>query len=81
MEAAAECKPSKLIAKYSDSWESMAVREKRDNMRKHPYLIKETQQTPTCRKFKKSRRELTKIYKKEQLDQGQINKIRNYVEN
>ena len=53
--------------------------EKNEIMRKqHPYMIKETQQMPTCRNLRQHKEN---TYQKEQKEyiQGKINKIRNSV--
>ena len=39
-EAAAECIPTKLKAKHTAPWETQTVREKRNNIKKHPNVIR-----------------------------------------
>ena len=54
IEIAADCTLTKQKAKYRVPWDSLVVRKKQNNSKKHSYSIKETQQMPTHRIFKKS---------------------------
>ena len=66
MEAAAECISTKPKAKCKAYWESQAVRKKKkkkeDNLKKHPYSKKGTQQMPTCKNLKPREKKKNNIY-------------------
>ena len=71
LEAAVECLSSKLSAKCRQfSWESIAVREKQDNVKKT--LIKETQQIAIQSSLRKSRENYQKYQKKNNLSTSEI---------
>ena len=73
--------PTKLRAKCRVLWKTIAIREKRDNIKKHLYLRKETQQTPICKNLSnpwENKKKQTK--KRVEYFQSQINKIKNVVE-
>ena len=53
--AATEGIPTKLRAKCRGPWELIAVREKRDDRKMHPYFINEIKQMAGHRNFKKTR--------------------------
>ena len=53
IEAAAECISAKSRAKCRISWGPLAIRKKQENMKKHPYLIKEIQQKTMDRNLRK----------------------------
>ena len=55
IEAAVKCIPTKARAKCRVPWESVAIWDKWDIMKKHPYLIKEIQQTSMFSNLKKPR--------------------------
>ena len=78
----ADCLPTKSRSTCQVPWESKAVREKWDNMKKASLLNKRNPTNVNAEKLKKVQREVTDTYQKEQLEyiQGQINKIRNSVE-
>ena len=79
MKAAAECIPRKPRAKCRIPWESLVLKKKKDNMKIASLLNKRNLTNANIQKLKKVLRELT--YKKEhKYIQGQINKIRNSVE-
>ena len=81
--AAAECIPTKLRAKCRVPWESLVVRKNQNKfLKKYLYSIKETKQMPMHRGLRKFESNEPTHTKKMQLEyiQGQINKIRNSVE-
>ena len=63
-------------------WEALGVRKKRDNVKKVSLRNERNPTNANVQKLKKPQRELTNTYQKEQNEyiQGQINKIRNSVE-
>ena len=84
--AAAECIPTKLRAKHRVPWENIAVRKKRDNVKTASLCNKKN---PINANIQEAQRELFNAYphqkkkkKKEKNEyiEGQINKIRNSVE-
>ena len=78
MEAAAECIPTKLKAKLWIPWETAVVKKKSvQTWKPYPYVTKGTRL-----KHKKAQSELTNVYIREQTKylEGQINKIRNSIE-
>ena len=82
MEATAECIPTKLRAKHRALWEISTVKKKRDNVKTASLSNKRNPNNANAQNFKKSQRELTNAYQKEQIEyiHGQINKIWNSVE-
>ena len=82
MEAAAECIPTKLRAKDIVSWETLVVKKKRENVKTAFWSNKWNPTNANTQKLKKTKNELVNTYQKEQIDniQGQINKIKNFVE-
>ena len=56
IEAAAECISTKPRTKFIVPWEAIAIWENEITGKKHPYLIKETQQIPICINLRKPRK-------------------------
>ena len=83
LEAATKCIPTKLKTKYRVPWETLAVREKRAQVKtaSKNYRKKKTTNT-NARKLKTAQSQLAGIYIKEQTEyiQNQIDKIRDSVE-
>ena len=82
MEAVAECIPTKLRSKHRLPWETITVKNKRDNVKTPPLCNKKNPSNTDTQKLKKAQSKLTSTYLKEQTEciQNQINKIRNSVE-
>ena len=78
--AVAECIPSKPIAKFRVSWESIAVKKEQDNMKKVSLLNKRNSSNTNAQKLKKVLREIKRTKRTTKYIQDQINKIRNSVE-
>ena len=78
LEAASECVPTKQRAKRSVPWETEAVREKRNNIKEAAKINKTNPTSTNLSKLKKAQIDLTKTYKKDQIEyiQVQINNIR-----
>ena len=69
IEAAAECIPTKHIAKCSVPRASIVIREKRDNLLKKSSLLDKRKLTnANTQKHKKAQRELTNTYQKVTLE-------------
>ena len=81
-EAEAECVPAKPRVKHGIPWETIAVREKQDNVKTAFLCNKRNPTIANAQKLKKAQRELINAYQKEQIEyiQGQIFKIRHSVE-
>ena len=74
MEAAAECIPTKPTSNHRVLWKTLAVRKRRDN-------VKKVSLNANAKKLKKAKRELTHTKKNKQKNiQGHIKKIRYSVE-
>ena len=81
-EAAAKCIPTKLRTKSRVPWETLAVREKRADVKTASKCNRKNPTNTNALKLKKAQNELASIYLKEQREykQNQIDKIRNSVE-
>ena len=82
MEVAAECIPTTERAKCKIPWESLVVRMNQGNFKKASLPKEGNSTNANALKLKKAKRTVTNIYQKEQLEyiQGQIDKIRNLIE-
>ena len=82
MESAAECILTKLRAEYKVPLKTLAVKKKQDILKTASLCNKRNLTNADVQKFKKTQSELINVYQKEQIEyiQGQINKIRNSVE-
>ena len=82
LETAAESVPTKQRAKHSVPSETEAVREKRSYIKKADQCNKTNPTNTNLHNLKKAQIDLTKTYKKEQIEyiQVQINNIRHSVE-
>ena len=80
-EAAAEFIPTKQITKYRFPWETLAVREKRADVKTASRCNRKNPTNANALKLKKAQNELANIYLKEQREyiQNQIDKIRDSV--
>ena len=81
-EAAAKCIPTKPRTKNSVPWETLAVREKRAQVKTAPKRYRKNPTNTNALKLKKAQNKLPGIYIKEQTDyiEKQIDKIRDSVE-
>ena len=82
LEAAANCIPIKPRTKYRVPWETLAVREKRADVKTASKIYRKNPTNTNALKLKKAQNELASIYLKEQREyiQNQIDKIRDSVE-
>ena len=82
LEAAAECVPTKQRPKPRVPWETLAVREKRANVKAASKCNEKNPTNTNALKLKKAQKELANIYLKWQTEyiQNQIDKIRDLVE-
>ena len=82
LEAAAECIPTKQRAKPRVSWETLAVRKKRTDVKTASKCNRKNPTNTNALKLKKAQNELANIYLKEQTEyiQNQIDKTRDSVE-
>ena len=82
LEAAAEFIPTKQRTKYRVPWETLAVKEKRADVKIASKCNRKNPTNTNALKFKKAQNELANIYLKEQTEyiQNQIDKIRDSVE-
>ena len=80
--AAGECIPTKLRAKHKVTWKTIAVRKKHHNLKTASLCNERRPSNAKSLKLKKPQKVLINTYQKEQMEyvQGQINKIRNTVE-
>ena len=81
-EAAANCILTKPRTKYRVSWETLAVREKRADVKTASKCYRMNPINTNALKLKKAQNELASIYLKEQTEyiQNQIDKVRDSVE-
>ena len=79
-EAATEFIPTKQRTKYRVPWETLAVREKRENVKTASKCNRKNPTNDNSLKLKKAQNEFANIYLKEQTEciQNQIDKIRIY---
>ena len=82
IEAAAKCIPTKLRTKSRVQWETLAVREKRADVKTASKCNRKNPTNTNVLKLKKALNELASIYLKEQTEyiQNQIDTIRDSVE-
>ena len=82
LEAAANCIPTKPGTKYRVPWETLAVREKRADVKTAPKSYWKNPINTNPLKLKKAQNEIAGIYIKEQTEytRNQIDKIRDSVE-
>ena len=82
LEAAAKCIPTKLKTKYKVPWETLAVREKRAQVKTASKNYRKNPTNTNALKLKTAQYQLAGIYIKEQTEyiQNQIDKIRDSVE-
>ena len=82
LEAATECIPTEQRTKYRISWDRLAVREKRADVKSASKRYRNNPTNTNAMKLKKAPNRLTNIYQKEQTEyiQNQIDKIRDLVE-
>ena len=82
LEAAVNCIPTKPRTKYRVPWETLAVREKRADMKTASKCYRKNPTNTNALKLKKAQNELASIYLKEQTEyiQNQIEKIRDSEE-
>ena len=82
LEAAANCIPTKPRTKYRVPLETLAIREKRADVKTASKCIRKNPANTNTLKLKKTQNELASIYLKEQTEyvQNQIDKIRDSVE-
>ena len=82
LEAGTECIPTKQRTKPRVPWETLAVREKRADMKTASKCNRKNPTNTNALKLKKAQNELANIYLKEQTEyiQNQIDKIRDLVE-
>ena len=82
LEAAVKCIPTKLRTKSRVPWETLAVREKRADVKTASKCKRKNPTNINALKLKKAQNELASIYLKEQTEyiQNQIDKIRDSVE-
>ena len=82
LESAAECRPTKQRAKPRVPWETLAVREKRADVKTASKCNRKNPTNANALKLKKAQNQFDNIYLKEQIEyiQNQIDKIRDSVE-
>ena len=82
LEAAANCIPTKPRTKYRVPWETLAVREKRADVKTASKCYRKNPTNTNALKLKKAQNELASIYLKELTEyiQNQMDKIRDSVE-
>ena len=82
LEAAVNCIPAKPRTKYRVPWETLAVREKRADVKTASKCYRKNPTNTNVLKLKKAQNELASIYLKERTEyiQNQIDKIRDSVE-
>ena len=82
LKVAAKCIPTKLKTKYRVPWETLAVREKRAQVKTASKNYRKNTTNTNARKLKMAQYQLAGIYIKEQTEyiQNQIDKIRDSVE-
>ena len=82
LEAVTNCIPTKPRIKYRVPWETLAVREKRTDVKTASKCYRKNPTNTNALKLKKAQNELASIYLKEQTKyiQNQIDKIRDSVE-
>ena len=79
---AVECLPTKQRIKPRDTWETLAVREKRADVKSASKCNRKNPTNANPLKLKKAQNELADIYLKEETEyiQNKIDEIRNSVE-
>ena len=67
IEAAVECRSTKLRSKHRGPWETLAVKKKRDNVKTASVCNKSNPTNANAQKHKKAQRELINTFQKEQI--------------
>ena len=82
LEATAKCTPTKLWNKSRVTWETLAVREKRADVKNASKCNRKNPTSTNVLKVKKAQNELASIYLKEETEfhKNQIDKIRDSLE-
>ena len=80
LKAAVNCIPRKPRAKYRVPWETLAIREKRADVKTASKCYRKNTTNTNALKLKKAQNELASIYLKEQTEYNQIDKIRDSVQ-